>query len=171
LGTSTIATDGRCDMTCAGNATEICGGPGGLSLYKLSGPVPSPTASSTPPAYTYVGCQSDNTNDRTLIQLVVTSPAMTVELCTSFCAGFSYFGVEFSDECYCGNTLGGGLSLVTDGRCSMSTFFFRVRCFFGSITLTLIQQLARGILPRSVVVRMASHSINLRRLSLVAVHL
>jgi WSC domain len=97
LASSTVATDGRCNMACPGKAAEVCGGPGGLSLYKAV-TLPSPTASASMPAYTYVGCQSDSGNARTLLSLVVTSPAMTVELCTSFCAGYSYFGVEYADE-------------------------------------------------------------------------
>jgi hypothetical protein len=120
LTSSTVATDGRCNMNCAGSSTEVCGGPGGLSLYKLSA-VPSTTTSASTPGYTYVGCQSDSTTARTLGSLVITSPALTVELCTSFCAGYTYFGLEYADECYCGNALAAGSALVTDGRCSMGT--------------------------------------------------
>ncbi|KAE9379342.1 WSC-domain-containing protein [Stipitochalara longipes BDJ] len=139
LGTSTTATDGRCNMACGGSATEICGGPGGLSLYKFSAALPSATASAPLPAYTYVGCQSDSPTARTLLQLVVTSPAMTVELCTSFCAGYAYFGIEYSDECYCGNTLEGGSGIVTDGRCSMTCAGNTTEICGGSNGLSLYQ--------------------------------
>lgn len=109
-------------MNCAGNATEICGGPNGLSLFQLSSPLPSTSASPVPagPAYTYLGCQSDSVNTRTLSSQLLTSNSLTVELCTSFCAGYTYFGVEYGQECYCGNTLLAGSALVTDGRCSMT---------------------------------------------------
>jgi hypothetical protein len=30
---------------------------------------------------------------------------MTLENCAAFCAGYKYFGTEYSAECYCGNTL------------------------------------------------------------------
>jgi hypothetical protein len=30
---------------------------------------------------------------------------MTLENCAAFCAGYKYFGAEYSTECYCGNTL------------------------------------------------------------------
>jgi WSC domain len=35
---SVAATDGRCNMVCAGNATEYCGGPNGISLYQYVPP-------------------------------------------------------------------------------------------------------------------------------------
>jgi hypothetical protein len=158
LPSSTVATDGRCNMNCAGSVTEVCGGPGGLSLYKLSA-VPSTTTSASIPEYTYVGCQNDSTTARTLSSLVITSPALTVELCTSFCAGYTYFGLEYADECYCGNTLAAGSALVTDGRCSMGT------CICWNLhlcqtMLTLNYQHAPATLPRSAVVPVASRSIN-----------
>lgn len=31
------ATDGRCSMSCQGNANETCGGPNGLNVYQLTG--------------------------------------------------------------------------------------------------------------------------------------
>lgn len=36
LSGSVTATDGRCNMVCSANSQEICGGPNGLSLYRLS---------------------------------------------------------------------------------------------------------------------------------------
>jgi hypothetical protein len=157
LASSTLATDGRCNMNCAGSATEVCGGPGGLSLYKLSA-LPSTTTSASTPTYTYVGCQSDSANARTLSSLVVTSPALTVELCTSFCADYTYFGLEYADECYCGNTLAAGSALVTDGRCSMGTCISELLPCYPILTSNY--QHAPAMLPRSAVVPVASRFIN-----------
>ena len=48
---------------------------------------------------------------------------MTPETCMSTCAGkgFSMAGVEFGQECYCGNTLANGLGqpLSDDSQCNM----------------------------------------------------
>ncbi|KAF8155044.1 hypothetical protein K438DRAFT_360544 [Mycena galopus ATCC 62051] len=55
-----------------------------------------------------IGCQGDNRSDRALKHLVtVASHNMTVESCLDSCAAGGYIlgGVEFGDECYCGNTL------------------------------------------------------------------
>lgn len=41
------ATDGRCNMKCAADASQICGGPNGLSLYKVSPAVNSTTSTTT----------------------------------------------------------------------------------------------------------------------------
>lgn len=38
------ATDGRCNMPCGGNSSEICGGMSGLTLYILSNGVRSPSS-------------------------------------------------------------------------------------------------------------------------------
>jgi hypothetical protein len=49
-------------------------------------------------------------------------PAMTVEMCTSYCStkGFAMSGVEYGLECYCSNRWGGGasLNLISD-QCYM----------------------------------------------------
>ncbi|KAJ6549869.1 WSC domain-containing protein [Mycena capillaripes] len=70
-----------------------------------------------------IGCQEDSTSARTLKHLVaVASPSMTVESCLDSCAAGGYIlaGVEFGDECYCGNALlyGYGTSQTCDMPCS-----------------------------------------------------
>jgi len=45
LATSYAATDGRCNMACVNDSAQICGGPGGLSLYQLSSTLPNATSS------------------------------------------------------------------------------------------------------------------------------
>jgi hypothetical protein len=47
---------------------------------------------------------------------------MTPTLCSSYCAarGFKYAGVEYSSECYCGNSLDNGASLsISSTQCNM----------------------------------------------------
>ncbi|KAJ7237158.1 WSC domain-containing protein [Mycena rebaudengoi] len=55
-----------------------------------------------------IGCQGDSTSARALKHLVaVASPNVTVQSCLDSCAagGFILAGVEFGNECYCGNAL------------------------------------------------------------------
>lgn len=44
---------------------------------------------------------------------------MTLESCAAFCGSYAYFGVEYGDECYCGNTLGTGSVIAANTDCSM----------------------------------------------------
>lgn len=42
---------------------------------------------------------------------------MTLEVCASFCTGFTHWGVEYGGECYCGNSFLGGSAVAPDGDC------------------------------------------------------
>lgn len=44
---------------------------------------------------------------------------MTVEACQAKCAGYTYFGVEYGRECYCGNTMAASATLKPDSDCNM----------------------------------------------------
>lgn len=137
----------ECSMTCSGNDGEICGAGNRLTLYTLienqSGYSSSllatmsvsPTASLTPPAssstpsgpvivstagvFLYQGCFTEGTNTRALSAIAIASVNMTVESCATFCAGYSYMGVEYSSECYCANKISDGAVLTPTG-CSMT---------------------------------------------------
>ncbi|KAF2492456.1 WSC-domain-containing protein [Lophium mytilinum] len=96
---------------------------GSSTSSSASSTSPSASATPIPPSiglYDYSDCRSDNITIRTLTGLKWVNGAMTIELCASACAGFNYFGVEYSDECYCGNTLSYGSFATTDGRCNMN---------------------------------------------------
>ncbi|CAD6594301.1 MAG: hypothetical protein ASARMPREDX12_008599 [Alectoria sarmentosa] len=124
-----------CSMLCGGNVSEYCGGPNRLDMYQLNGSLPVPTSTTSIPGtsptptpggpsvvpsaggYGYIGCYTDSTANRALTGLVnpVAGATLTVELCAAACVGFTYFGVEYSAECYCGNALLGGSTLATGG--------------------------------------------------------
>ena len=132
-------------MTCGGNQSEFCGGPNRLNFYKkstatttsktsTSTPTTSTTSTATPSttstttgpvaiqtagSYSYKGCYSEATNGRALSDKATAASGMTVETCAAFCSGYKYMGVEYSTECYCGNTINAGSALATDG-CSMT---------------------------------------------------
>jgi len=45
---------------------------------------------------------------------------MTLEACQAFCSAFTYFGVEYSRECYCGNSFNAGSVPAPAADCSMT---------------------------------------------------
>ncbi|KAI5212235.1 WSC-domain-containing protein [Aureobasidium subglaciale] len=55
----------------------------------------------------YVGCGTDNLSSRTLNSASTSSNSMTVESCISYCEGkgYSYAGLEYASQCYCGNSV------------------------------------------------------------------
>ncbi|OAP63261.1 hypothetical protein AYL99_02488 [Fonsecaea erecta] len=127
---SAPATDGRCNMACSGNSSFTCGGPNGLTLYQNLNwtssappqPPPTPAGPIIVPSvgyFQYVDCHTEITG-RALTGKAIVSNDMTVQNCAGNCTGFTYFAVEYGQECYCGNGLGSGSVTATDGRCSMT---------------------------------------------------
>lgn len=100
---STEVADSDCNMACGGDSTETCGGSNLLSVYE-NNEYATP-GGSTIPGYKYLGCYNDTTASRSLSGGYTGSDTMTVEACASYCNGANYFGVEYYDECYCGDTL------------------------------------------------------------------
>jgi hypothetical protein len=66
--------------------------------------------------WTWYGCQTEATNMRALNSATFAADSMTLEACATYCTGFTYFGVEYARECYCGNSFnpGSGPALATD---------------------------------------------------------
>ena len=114
--------DTGCDMTCTGNSSEYCGGSNRLNIYQASGS----STPSTPAQWTALGCYTDNTSARTLSNGQAVpggNTNMTIEGCLSACSngGFSYAGLEYAQECYCGNQLSNNGACASDQTtCNMS---------------------------------------------------
>ncbi|KAL9113797.1 MAG: hypothetical protein Q9227_002243 [Pyrenula ochraceoflavens] len=130
-------TTNGCNMICNGNQSEYCGGANRLEMYQLNGtlPPPPPTQPTGGPIavqsagnWAYQGCYTEGTNGRALNGLLNPIPGaqVSVENCTTACQGYAYAGMEYSQECYCGNSLGAGSVLATGGSdpnangCSMT---------------------------------------------------
>ncbi|KAG2002470.1 hypothetical protein CC2G_004661 [Coprinopsis cinerea AmutBmut pab1-1] len=123
--------DGQCNMPCAGNGSQLCGGPDRLNIYNYTGTAlppgggvpggPQPVEEGLPEPWTYGGCWVDNANGRVFTHGMGTSPTQTVQTCIAACqtANFTLAGIEFGVECFCGNTLVNGAEQVADGQCSM----------------------------------------------------
>ncbi|KAL2132695.1 hypothetical protein VTI74DRAFT_3475 [Chaetomium olivicolor] len=92
-----------CTMKCPGDHSLICGDANRLTVYKK---VTTPAAPSNPAAagdFKYQSCWIDAVGDRSLTDKTEASTEMTVEMCAAFRDGYTFFGVEYSAECYCGN--------------------------------------------------------------------
>lgn len=105
--------------------------PSSPSNFSPSTPVPSTT--SIPPStttstlpivvpsaggYTSIGCYNEIAG-RALVDKQIANNSMTVDVCAAFCLGYTFFGVQFSYECYCANGFPLAASPATDNRCSM----------------------------------------------------
>lgn len=104
----------ECNVPCSGNASETCGAGMRLNVYH------DPTATPIPATildYTYEGCYEDSVASRILPDLIYHGHDMTLALCAEKCsaAGYEYFGVEFSQECFCGHELADGSAPAAGG--------------------------------------------------------
>lgn len=102
-------TDSDCNMPCAGNSTEMCGAGNRLSVYSNA-----PLQVFQPPIqqktnltgyWQYAGCISDSTNSRTLPYQMILTNNNSANNCLATCSqyGFAAGGMEYGDECYCGD--------------------------------------------------------------------
>ncbi|KAH7886764.1 copper radical oxidase-like protein [Phlebopus sp. FC_14] len=129
----TLITD--CDMTCAGDSTEFCGGPNRLNYTGTLPSTPtegagetsggtgsvSPVTSGLPETWTYAACYIDNAYGRVLGN-EYDSSTTTIESCISHCssANFTTAGIEYSTQCFCGDYLINGATLASESDCNMA---------------------------------------------------
>ncbi|KAJ7438488.1 WSC domain-containing protein, partial [Mycena latifolia] len=76
---------------------------------------------SIPTGWTSVGCVTDG--GARALSYKYTSSSLTQESCISTCdtKGYIYAGLQYADECWCGNTLANGLGVaVTASQCNMA---------------------------------------------------
>jgi WSC domain len=88
-----------CNMACAGNSAEMCGGPALLNVYNNTAYI-YPGAVPQAGAYSLLSCYTDLTYARTLAAYRFTSPSMTAEMCVAGCQsnGYNYAGVEYAGK-------------------------------------------------------------------------
>nr|XP_019007470.1 uncharacterized protein I206_07728 [Kwoniella pini CBS 10737]OCF46251.1 hypothetical protein I206_07728 [Kwoniella pini CBS 10737] len=101
----------NCNKACGGDSSRTCGGGNALQLYQN----PSLALNlQQVGSYSYQGCIME-VNGRALTENSLVDDSMSIETCTSFCQsnGFSLAGLEFGNECYCGNSFSNGGSAST----------------------------------------------------------
>ncbi|CAN0515420.1 unnamed protein product, partial [Ectocarpus sp. 12 AP-2014] len=96
--------EATCDMACAGDGTDICGG----FVTMSSG---------------YLGCFGDSKAGR-VYSVVTGSDSMTTAICADTCADYAYYGTQFGREscatcCRCVSR--GGSDSLGDDRAGAAT--------------------------------------------------
>lgn len=103
---STLADDSNCNDPCPGDSSEPCGGAGYMNVFSngVSPPATDPGAN----GWQSLGCYSDDVSSRTLAtNMSPSNQIVTAYSCYTMCQqnGYSYAGVEYARECYCGNEI------------------------------------------------------------------
>ncbi|KAK0449009.1 uncharacterized protein EV420DRAFT_787296 [Desarmillaria tabescens] len=130
----------ECTMTCAGNSSQFCGGPNRLNVYNYTGtdlpPINNgggnagggqavavfPVLTGLPGSWSYNACWVDNAHGRIFETEIGADANLTVQSCIASCIdrNFTVAGMEFGQECYCGDRLVNGATLAAESDCSMS---------------------------------------------------
>lgn len=124
-----LTQDSDCNMPCTGNSTEMCGAGDRLTVYSNA-----PLQVFQPPVvqttnltgnWQYVGCITDSVGARTFPYQIENPSNNSANNCLSVCAqyGFAAGGMEYGQECYCGDVADVALAGATtqpDSDCSMS---------------------------------------------------
>ncbi|RVD89540.1 uncharacterized protein DFL_000543 [Arthrobotrys flagrans] len=100
----------ECDMTCAGDSSQKCGGRDRINIYTFDTNVEGreePDVNNDDIEYTSLGCYQEPPSGKALSK-VFSSNSMTHELCQYYCWSLGqakFAGVEYGRECWCGNDL------------------------------------------------------------------
>ncbi|KAI0287168.1 copper radical oxidase [Russula brevipes] len=131
-----VAPESECNMGCGGlttvtNSSEACGGPNRVSVYSSTNSVtalavPIVQTTNLPGNWTYSHCLAyEPGTARVFPYQIVFTQNNTAQNCLSQCSTFGYpaAGMEFADECWCGDVAditnnGGTIAAETD--CSMA---------------------------------------------------
>ncbi|RMZ89345.1 hypothetical protein DV736_g3426, partial [Chaetothyriales sp. CBS 134916] len=105
---------------------------------------PLPAANATTPAnYRTLGCVTDPINPRALSDtFYYSSTAMTTDSCADHCSTYTFFGTEYSGECYCGNTLSASSTNASLADCDMTCSGDSTEICGGPARLSLYQNIA-----------------------------
>ncbi|MCJ1402847.1 hypothetical protein MMC11_006068 [Xylographa trunciseda] len=116
---TSLAPDTDCSFPCSGSASEVCGAGNRLTMFQNNIQVPLPS-NATIPGYGYSGCYTDGPNGRLLsAKSYANGASMSIEACAAFCAGYTYFGTEYADECYCGMGFAYATTKDAEADCNM----------------------------------------------------
>ena len=112
---TTLSTSSSASLSAIGRVSSTS------STVTSSSTVSTPTKAAVAqiPDWNYLGCFKEGTSARALASYTFNQDNMTVDYCASLTAGkYLYFGVEYSRECYGGNTLSGGSVAASASDCS-----------------------------------------------------
>ena len=104
--TTTLSLAGATDVSSSTVGTDQ--GISAASTMTSSTGTPSPTTVTSLAAHMYLGCFSEASETRALSdsqQFYGEGERTDVESCSEACSDYTFFGVDFGAECYCGNTI------------------------------------------------------------------
>ncbi|KAF5007753.1 hypothetical protein FDECE_5925 [Fusarium decemcellulare] len=142
---ATEADEADCNMPCSGDSDQPCGAGDRLTVFASSAATESPTtavgsatssvaetgsateeplpgATGLPDGWEYGGCYIDPPGRAMSAAPGGPSSSMTPQKCIATCIenGFTIAGLEYSEECYCGNALNNAASKTTESDCNMA---------------------------------------------------
>ncbi|WP_254558566.1 WSC domain-containing protein, partial [Salmonella enterica] len=82
----------------------ICGTEDRINIYKAT---KRGQNSVTVGNFNFLQCSADAPNNRVLNGAYTHGDDITINKCADFCSGFTYFGLEYGRECFCGNQFAG----------------------------------------------------------------
>eukprot|EP01043_Picozoa_sp_COSAG02_P011561 COSAG02_NODE_427_length_22498_cov_11.745212_11_plen_656_part_00 len=109
------AREPQCNTPCDGDANTQCGGYQFNSIYRIesSSVAVDVISGGADETFEYVGCYVDaaersmnnnnEANGNEAGSFGDLGPLATTHLCADMCAGFEYFGLQYSSQCFCGN--------------------------------------------------------------------
>ena len=105
-----LIADTQYNIACPGDPSQKCGAADRLNIVSNGVPQtyvpPAPQTSGLNGSWEYQGCVVDNLNGkRTLYWENLFLGVMTPQMCLDRCSGFGYHaaGLEYGEECYCGD--------------------------------------------------------------------
>lgn len=143
---SNALSSGQCNMACAGDTTEICGGPNAINVFYNPNVVSSTIV--LPTGWTEYGVVAEGDGGRALTYQLWAGSTNTIESCVNGCAalGYSVAGAEYSAECYCGNGFSnGGGTLLDDSSAFMACSADSAEMCGGPSVLSVYSSLGNSI--------------------------
>lgn len=129
MGGAPAPSESECNTKCAGNADQTCGGPGRLSIWSNQTTltviqVPKPLLNVSD--WEYQGCITEGTNNLKIFPWqLINATGNSPQWCLSRCQEFGYMaaGMEYGNECYCGDLdeiETGGSTVAPESDCNMA---------------------------------------------------
>ncbi|KAK4686420.1 hypothetical protein P7C73_g3711, partial [Tremellales sp. Uapishka_1] len=119
FGTGSFTQDSYCTVACTGNSTEICGDYYRSTVYNITGANIAKNNYYHPAGWQ--GCYAEGSGHLALQNNSWSGAGNTVLGCINGCSelGYTYAGLEYGSQCFCGDTFNGGQKLPSS-QCSMA---------------------------------------------------
>lgn len=124
-----VTADTDCNMACGGNPNDKCGAGNRMSIWSSQNPlvttgVPTVQTTGLPGNWKYVGCYNEVQTGRVFPYQLILSTTNSATSCLTQCSNFGYGagGMEYGEECYCGDArslISSGVQKMPESDCNM----------------------------------------------------